>query len=299
MADPGVTLERLGSEAEPPRIVDARVVEDATMRARLVPGAPAAEFAAFLDGAQQSRVVGVDLSAPIVFATVAAAVRVRVERRLVTWRQPVVQRRVYVPLDYTDRAAFEAAFGPGQLVDTTEPDDSGEIPSPHPAALLERARQAVSRDRDLLEQRLAEQWCREEHRPLFIDGGIGASEAVAKSGCAIGVIKSHRTLWAGGDALRIVLGLRAGERSSVIAVAHRERARVLSWYLRLRAAEGHDTLWGLIRVEVAECADPTERADRVSRWVLAEATPLASPDSRWDKMAYGIRNTEEFLRAIV
>jgi hypothetical protein len=32
--------------------------------------------------------------------------------------------------------------------------------------------------------------------------------------------------------------------------------------------------------------------------VLAEAAPLALPDSRWDKMSYGVRNSEEFLRAI-
>jgi hypothetical protein len=62
-------------------------------------------------------------------------------------------------------------------------------------------------------------------------------------------------------------------------------------------------LWGLVRVEIAE---PTKapakqvaaRADEVSRWVLAEALPLAVPDGRWDKMVYGIRDCEEYLRAI-
>jgi hypothetical protein len=42
----------------------------------------------------------------------------------------------------------------------------------------------------------------------------------------------------------------------------------------------------------------TERADEVSRWVLAETAPLSLPDGRWDKMAYGIRDCEEFLKAI-
>ena len=41
-----------------------------------------------------------------------------------------------------------------------------------------------------------------------------------------------------------------------------------------------------------------ERADEVSRWILAEASPLALPDARWDKMVYGVRDCEEFLRAI-
>jgi hypothetical protein len=41
-----------------------------------------------------------------------------------------------------------------------------------------------------------------------------------------------------------------------------------------------------------------ERANEVSRWILAEASPLALPDSRWDKMVYGVRDCEEFLRAV-
>ena len=72
----------------------------------------------------------------------------------------------------------------------------------------------------------------------------------------------------------------------------------MSWYLRVRSAKGHDPLWGLVRVEVAEAERPTERADEISRWVLAEMSPLSLPDGRWDKMAYGIRDCEEFLRAI-
>jgi hypothetical protein len=57
-----------------------------------------------------------------------------------------------------------------------------------------------------------------------------------------------------------------------------------------------------------EAADPetfaesleqlTARADQLSRWILAEAAPVALPDGRWDKMAYGIRDCEEFLRAV-
>ncbi|HEY0529376.1 MAG TPA: hypothetical protein VGD02_11145, partial [Gemmatimonadaceae bacterium] len=100
------------------------------------------------------------------------------------------------------------------------------------------------------------------------------------------------------DALRVVLGLGAGERSSVFRVAPRSRSSVLSWYLRLRNPNGRDALWGLVRVEMAECDRPTDRADEISRWVIAETAPLALPDGRWDKMAYGVRDCEEFLRAI-
>ena len=39
--------------------------------------------------------------------------------------------------------------------------------------------------------------------------------------------------------------------------------------------------------------------DRLTRMVLAEAAPLALPDPRWPVMAYGIRDCEEVLRAVM
>ena len=116
-------------------------------------------------------------------------------------------------------------------------------------------------------------------------------------------MKTHRTLYAEGDALRAVLRLERGERSSVFRVTSPKRTPVASWYVRLRDARGRDPLWGLVRVEVAEQRGASERqwrdrADEVTRWVLAEALPLAVPDARWDKMVYGVRDCEEFLRAI-
>ncbi|HEU4563944.1 MAG TPA: hypothetical protein VFS05_04810 [Gemmatimonadaceae bacterium] len=299
----GAPLERMASDPEAPRVVDAQVVEHATLRARRVPGEPAPGFVAFLDGAQESHVVAWHLAAPIVEGRVSAAIRARVSRRLRAWGEPVVERRVYLPFVHTDPAPWEAGFPPGVVKDTTA--DEGEVPPAHPVLLLERARQAVSRDRDALEQRLAGEWCAAEDRPLFIDGGIGGNAVVAAAPCVVGVIKSHRTLWVGGAALAAVLALGPGERSSVFRIPVREHSpgrrtsAVLSWYLRLRDPAGRDTLWGLVRVEVAETeGDVTARADEVSRWVLAETTPLALPDARWDKMVYGIRNTEEYLRAI-
>ena len=175
----------------------------------------------------------------------------------------------------------------------------GTIVAPHPTLLLERATLAVSRDRELLEIELAERWCARRGEPIMIDGGIGSSERVAQSPHALGVVKSHRTLYADGPALDTVLALRRGERSSVIRIAPRGRSEVLSWYLRLRDNSGRDALWGLVRVEMcaAGSAPVTQRADERSRWLLAETTPLAAPDPRWDRMAYGIRSAEEFLRA--
>jgi len=183
-------------------------------------------------------------------------------------------------------------------VDSSTADKDGQYPSEHPVALYEKATRAVDRDREALEDQLAEEWCARGEATLFVDGGISRSARVSASSCAIGVIKSHRTLYVEGDALRIVMGLRRGERSSIFRVSPRSRHSVLSWYLRLREADGHDPMWGLVRVEAADCERPAERADEVSRWIIAETSPLALPDGRWDKMSYGIRDCEEFLRAI-
>ncbi|MDB4911936.1 MAG: hypothetical protein JWO39_2759 [Gemmatimonadetes bacterium] len=283
---------------ELPHVIDAEGAEDATLRARPVLGAQVAAFRAFLDGTQRSQVIGWIGAFPLVYGTSGAVVRARTDRRLTTWDAPLVQHRVYAPLAYVPRDELERALGP-MLEDTTRPAPDGSIPAPHPTLLLERATLAVSRDRERLELTLAERWCAERGEPIMIDGGIGSNEAVAQSSCAVGVVKSHRTLYAEGDALTIVLALRKGERSSVIRIAPRGRSEVLSWYLRLRDAEGRDALWGLVRVEMRVLPREaiSERADELSRWLLAESMPLAAPDPRWDRMAYGIRSAEDFLRA--
>jgi hypothetical protein len=292
--------------AEPSRLVATPVIEGHAMRAHRVRTAPAPQFAAFLDGTQHSHVARYEAGMPIVFGTVAAVVRVRRNRRLVTWgRGPLVARSLYAPCAHLPTAATDALFALGvRIVDTTLPAEDGEIPPAHPLGLLERAVHLVQADRERVERELAEAWCRAEDTPLFVDGSIQASEQVATAPCVAGVVKTHRTLYAAGDALRAVLALPAGWRSSAFRVAIGRRTPVASWYLRLRDAAGRDPMWGLVRVEAAlpDPADPpealAERADEVSRRVLAEVTPLALPDGRWDKMVYGIRDCEEFLRAV-
>jgi hypothetical protein len=304
----GGSLEPVASN-DPPVLRSAQIVEGSTLRAIRIPtqSRPASsEFGAFLDGAQKVQVVGHHYGMPVVFGTASAAVRTRVNRRMITWghQLPRVERRIFLPLRYLPALSDwrPSSSGPEgtkwQIVDTSTADRNGDYPSQHPAVLLERAIRAVDQHREALEDELAEAWCVRGESPLFVDGGISRSARVASSSCAVGVIKSHRTLYVEGDALRIVLGLEKGERSSVFRVSPRSRNSVLSWYLRLRDAKGRDAMWGLVRVEVAECDRPAERADETSRWVLAETTPLSLPDGRWDKMAYGVRDCEEFLRAI-
>ena len=312
---PGMSTVEGGASADlvtpgdPPTLRSAQMVEGSSLRAIKIPNLSRqaiSEFGAFLDGAQKVQVVGHHQGMPIVFGTVSAAVRVRVDRRMITWghEAPRVERRIFLPLKYLP--ALKDLRGPSgdastslwRIVDTSTADRNGDYPSQHPAVLLERAIRAVDQERERLEDELAEAWCERAESPLFIDGGISRSARVASSSNAVGVIKSHRTLYVEGDALRIVLGLKKGERSSVFRVSPRSRSSVMSWYLRLRDASGHDPMWGLVRVEIAESDRRAERANEISTWVMAETTPLALPDGRWDKMAYGVRDCEEFLRAI-
>ena len=283
---------------EPPRLDPPELIEGKTLRAIPITGAATAAIRAFLDGTQSSRVAQYVGGIPLVHSSAAAVIRERRERRLFTWRHQA-HSRLYAPLALLAAPVRELlAHADVDLRDTGAVRDLASI---HPFALQEAALNAVQRDREGLERELAEAWCTERDEPILIDGSISDSPTVARSTLAVGVVKSHQRLYVHGDDLLTVLGLRAGERSSVARIARGEsRTPVVSWYLRLRSETGRDPLWGLVRVEIAEpsAGKLTERADDVSRWVLAEALPLALPDGRWDKMVYGIRDCEEFLRAI-
>ena len=298
LADGGGVLEHGPTGVEPPRTFGARVLEGTTLRPHRIPGEPASTFAAFLDGIQRSRVVMyLPGGIPVVEGTIAAVIRERRNRRMVTWEQRR-QRRLCLPLDLVpDAGRLQAELGHA-ILDTSKPVGGDEAHSRHPLALLDRAMQVVQHARETLEQRLAERWCGTQHAPLYIDGGIAGSSRTATASCTVGVVKSHRRLYAEGDALAVVFGLHRGERTSVFRVESSNRPAVASWYLRLRDAQGRDPMWGLVRVEIADGADAVRRADDVSRWILAEAAPLSLPDARWDKMVYGIRDCEEFLRAV-
>jgi len=300
--DDGAPLEATTIVGEAPRLIAATLLEGGALRAHRLVDPPVASFAAFLDGTQSSRVVAFPEGVPVVHGTVAAVVRARRNRRLATWRH-LVERALYAPRALLAARSWAALEGSGlRVVDTS--DGSAPLASSHPFALRDGAVHLVQKDRERLEAVLAEAWCSRQREPLLIDGGISGSERVASASCAVGVVKSHRTLYAEGEAVRAVLSLGVGERSSVFRITSTRRATVASWYLRLRDPRGHDPMWGLVRVEVSAPSlvdDPLigERANEVSRWVLAEVSPLALPDARWDKMVYGVRDCEEFLRAVV
>lgn len=306
----GPSLETTVTPSEPPRVVNSDVIESTTVREHRIVDPPIVGFDAFLDGKQESRVVHHSDGVPIVFGRVAAVVRQRVLRRMVTWKRPVCRSRLYIPRDLVRPTLWMHAADSGlDVIDTTDASSSERSSDwasgdPHPFTIAQRAVDAVKRDREVAEHQLAEDWCATRDETLFVDGSIAGSDRVATSPNAVGVIKSHRTLYVTGPALRVVQSLPVNHRSSVIRVDAYHRTSVASWYLRIRDSVGQDPMWGLLRVEIA-MPDRSEskqaiadRANLVSRWILAELMPLALPDSRWDKMLYGIHDCEEFLKTL-
>jgi hypothetical protein len=191
-------------------------------------------------------------------------------------------------------------------------DGAGDEASWHPHALRARALELVALEREQLERHLAAQWCAQESRWLWIDGGISGNLALGATSPAFGVVKSHNTLYGDAAAIRQVLALREGERSPAFLVGHRPRQAVASWYLRLRAAAHGDPLFGLVRVEVAPPpmgsqveGDLAQRAaftalcDHLSSAIVLERHPVSLPDSRWDTLAYGVHAVETYLQALI
>jgi hypothetical protein len=300
----GPPIEAFRSAEDLPRLVSAQLLEGGELSARRVPDGHGTPFAAFLDGKQTSQLFrhgprGV----PIIYGTVGAAVRLRRDRRMTTWAHEVA-RRLYAPKRLLPAPLYDALGRLGvPLVDTSAPRDEQPEMIEHPFAISDAAIHCVQADRDRAEQRLAERWCDSVAEPLFVDGGISGSDRLATADCVVGVVKNHRSLYAEGAGLDVVFGLRGGERTSVFQVTSRKRMPVASWYLRLRDRAGQDPMWGLVRVEVpyshVDTNSLARHADDVSRRILAEVSPVALPDARWDRMVYGIRDCEEFLRSVM
>ena len=295
----GPALELTPADATPPRL-DAPVPLESDALAVHAVGEPAVAFAAFLDGIQSSHTeYNGRNGVPVVGGTVAAVIRRRTDRALHAWRgSPKILHAFYAPFAIMGERAVGWLRSSGiDVIDTLERGDAPE--ARHPLELLALARNAVQRNRERLEVELAESWCESETEPLFVDGGISGTRNASQSPLAVGVVKSHRTLYATPESLSVITALEAGMRTAAFEIRPKHRTTVASWYLRLRDPRGRDPLFGLVRVEIARDSWTTERADEVSRWVLAERAPVSLPDKRWSTMAYGIRDCEEYLRALV
>ena len=300
-------LERLQLRSDPPSVSTCDMVEAGGPRR--VSAASESMVAAFLDGVHHSRLVGPVHGSPIVFGTVAAVIRERVARRLETWHTPTIERRLFVSRGRVGEgiwAELHASAIPIEDVGDQADDDSLLV---HPLAARARALELVAHRRETIERALAAAWCAHERRWLWVDGGISGNLAIDEHATAFGVVKSHHTLYGDSAAVRSVLGLREGERSSAFLVTHRARRPVASWYLRLRDAANADPLHGLVRVEVAPPSSAASdaashnamaaTADRLSTWILAERRPLSLPDARWDTLTYGVHGCETYLKALI
>ena len=126
---PGLSPVEGGASAEPiaptdpPVLRAAQIVEGSAVRAVKVSASRATTsgFGAFLDGAQKVQVVAHDRGMPIVIGAVSAAVRVRVNRRMITWghQAPRVERAIYTPAlsPNLDRGRLEYCCSPVEVAD--------------------------------------------------------------------------------------------------------------------------------------------------------------------------------------
>ena len=278
-----------------------------TMRVVDVVPPRVAHFEGFLDGIQRSTTIAYVDGVPLLHGTAAAAIRERsIDGRMSTWRAATVDHAVYASRallgDATWSQLENSLIARGHAVRDT--DDDLPVPSPHPSSLLRQGLDALSRVRNDLERAMGELWCdAHAERPLYVDGSVRTSHAMMRSAGVVGVVKSHATLYMPDIALRDVMALGAGQRTTLLAALDaNDRPRFHTWYLRLRSALGRDPFFGLVRVEtgVREGDEPMAEAlaDRVSAWLLAERSPVAKPDARWDVMPYAIRDCEVYLRAV-
>lgn len=243
---------------------------------------------AFLDGTQRYEIVGYAGVTPIVHATIAAAVMVRVDRQLKVFarheRRLVVSREAVLD---TLQAELEGAAA------VAIPDRN----APHVVADLQLASREVDKYRGHLEVEAGIAFRAESDAWLVVDGSLGDSREWANDPRMIGVCKSHATLPFDGADLEAYLRIAPGHRSPVFQPKGHRYFPVYSWALRLRPWEGKDLLHGLVRLEAAPTPATVDSADLISRWLLAERSPVSMPDPRWDRLLYGIRSVEQYLRA--
>jgi hypothetical protein len=284
-----VVPEASGGRTEEACIRRATLAEDGELAWHAVGSAEAwPGTLAFLDGVQRSVLLAYAGSAPIVMGEVAAAVRERRERRLVT----VVEERSLLVIGRP--AALAAAGGlPDAFRSVALPEDE----PPHPVRDLANAARALDRARGALELAIGERYRRRADGWLVVDGALTESPIWAADPRMVAVSKSHATLPFDGPDLDRYLRLPQGHRSSVYIPQTRSLTPVRQWALRLWPWEGKDVFHGLVRVEVAPANGSPDIADALSRWLLAERAPLSTPDQRWDRLLYGIHSVEAYLRS--
>ena len=279
----------------------------------------------FLDGVQSSREIGRIEMAPIIVATVAAAIVNRCDRRFSRMpieSPPTVVQAVILPRSAGDarveafwelllKAGFselgpdEVPSSPHLVLDSAEYMAEAD-PSDY-VGMRERARVRVRALRERLEGGMMRRWeldnrtLEDSDAWIAVDGQL--KDIRESNRRAIGLIKSvARPEFVGKD-VGMLLDLEPGMRTTSFVPDWQLRRdpseRRTSWYLRMWPPQrGADALGSLMRVEAPRDMEP-DIVDEISRWILAERAPLAKPDPRWPAMIYPIHYVEKILKPLV
>lgn len=239
---------------------------------------------------QRWEVVAYAGAAPLVVATVAAAVRKREGKRFTTAAES--RRDIVV-------GRPEALEMAGDALDGWETRALMLEEPPHPVGDSVQARIVVERERAECELEAGRVFRKRDAGWLIVDGTLTEVPDWAADPKMLGVIKSHASLPFGGPELEAYLQLPYAHRTSLYTRTSRARAQVYSWALRLWEWAGQDLLYGLIRVEAAPTEGTIAQADELSRWLMHERAPISTPDMRWDRLLYGIHDVERYLKARV
>ena len=279
----------------------------------------------FLDGVQSSREIGRIEMAPVIVATVAAAIVNRCDRRFSRMpleNPPALVQAVILPRSAGDAGVqafwellLEAGFsglGPDEtpssphlILDSAEY-MAGADPSDY-VGMREMARVRVRALRERLEGGMLRGWELDDRTLEDRDAWIavdGQLKDIRESNRrAIGLIKSvARPEFVGKD-VGMLLDLEPGMRTTSFVpdwqLRRDQGERRTSWYLRVWPPQrGADALGSLMRVEAPRDMQP-DQIDEISRWILAERAPLAKPDPRWPAMIYPIHYVEKILKPLV
>ena len=248
--------------------------------------------ASFLDGIQRYAVVGRFGLVPVVRGSVAAAVLGRHKQDLSVECLQSEEFIVVCINRLSDRQLRELEATGLPIC------DSGEAEREHPILDVHMAARVVEGRREAVELAAAREYLRDRNQDwLVVDGSVAPYLDQREASRVLGLIKSHETQFLEGDDLKTALTLPVGFRTSVFARPIGKRSVVHSWYLRLWPREGHDLLFGLVRLERATVEDGASRATEISGWMLSERSPLSAPDGRWDRLIYPVRRVESYLRA--
>jgi hypothetical protein len=271
----------------------AQPVEHPELRAVPIAPVPAPPDVGFLDGIQRYALEGHFGIAPVIRAYVAAAVLTRRDGTLKPAVPPVQEDFLVAPLSHLSGDERRALEGLGLPVR-----ESAAEPRAHPLLDVQKAVEEVERARERLEHSVARTFTSAMPSGwLVVDGAVTGLASLSER--VVGVVKSHETQFLEGADLRVALTLPHGHRTSVFGRTTAGRgSHAHTWYLRLWPRDEQDLLHGLVRVERGvEAGTTTGDADSLSGWLLAERTPLSSPDGRWDRLLYPIHMVENFLRA--